>query len=591
MCKEYLPILKEVKEKEILTDENKPMNILIEGDNYHALSALNYTHSGKIDIIYIDPPYNTGKAKEWKYNDNYVDINDAYRHSKWLNMMEKRLKLAKNLLSINGVLFISIDDNEISQLKLLCENIFNERNFVANIIWQKKFSPQNDAAYFSNMHDYILVFAKKKKLSKNDSIGWNRILLNRVENKSYKNPDNDKRGLWTSGDLTAEGPTENCIYPIISSSGIKHMPPNGKRWVFTKDNYSILLKENRIWFGKKGNSFPRLKRFLSEVQDGYVPNTIWFHDEVGHTQEGKQEFNEFFQREIDFDYPKPSKLIKRIIQIGASKKCTVLDFFAGTGTTGQAVLSLNKDDNGKRKFILCTNNENNICEKITNVRLSKSIKGFDFVGKDKKVLLEMNLTFSDIYRDIKQKKNESNEKYYKRKEEKFDERIKAIVREIDKVILNNEDKYDYIEKEFLNNTIRIIGVIIIEDFKKGLGGNLKYYKTDFIDAKPTDKNKKKLTVEATEMLCIKEDTFEEVKTKNKSLKVFKNGKKYTGVIYDVMSIDDFKDFAKKIDGKFSVYVFSLSDDTYEEEFDDMKNKIKLSPIPEAILRVYRRIFK
>jgi len=510
LCKEKLPVLIEDKNKEIKADKEKPVNFLIEGDNYHALSVLNYTHKGKVDLIYIDPPYNTGKKKEWKYNDHWVDENDQYRHSKWLSFMQKRLNLAKPLLKTGGVIFISIDDNEYAQLRLLCNEIFTEKNFVANIIWQKKFSPQNDATYFSIMHDYILCIAKKKKKNKKDADGWQRNLLARPDNSSYKNSDNDSRGPWTSGDLTAEGPTPNCIYEIISPTKRRYLPPKGKRWVFNKDNYKLLRKENRIWFGKNGNSFPRLKRFLSEVQKGYVPNTIWFYNEVGHTQEGKQEFNDLFGREIDFDYPKPSRLIERIIEIGANKNALILDFFAGTGTTAQSVLSLNSKDGGKRKFILCTNDENNICTEICYPRIQKVINGY-----------------------INSKKEKVN----------------------------------------------------------GLGGNLKYFKTGFVDAQSTDKNKKRLVDKSTEMLCLKENCFNEA-MKGREFKIFTNSQgKNLGIIYDDEGIEPFKKKIKKLKKKFVVYVFSLDESAREEEFEDVAKWVELKPIPAVILNVYKKIFK
>jgi len=567
-CENNLPILKRVKEKEIETDDSDD-NILIEGDNYHALSVLNYTHKGKIDIIYIDPPYNTGKANEWKYNDKYVDENDTYRHSKWLNFMEKRLKLAKNVLKENGVIFISIDDNELAQLKLLCDKIFKD-NFIANIIWQKKFSPQNDATYFSNMHDYILVFAKRKKKNKKDFLGWERNLLKRNENSSYKNIDNDIRGLWTSGDLTAEGPTENCIYPIESPTGKIHYPPAGKRWVFNKDSYIILKNQNKIWFGKDGNSYPRLKRFLSEVQDGYVPNTIWFYNEVGHTQDAKQEFNNFFQREIDFEYPKPSKLIKRIIKIGGSKDSIILDFFAGTGTTGQSVLELNKEDGGNRKFILCTNNENNICEKITFQRIYKTINGYKFKGKDKTILFEKKITFSD-----------------------FTKSFNALLEEINTIIEENKDKYDKIEKNFEDNIIKIVGIKNIDSFKEGSGGNLQYFKTDLIPVgkidKINDKQRHELTEKAGQMIAIKENTIKELECNNWYQIFESRNKTRKTAIYFREDMNKFEELIKKIkDAKTVLYIFSYGR-IDKKLFKYLGKNIAIEDIPEPILEIYKEI--
>lgn len=348
-------------------------NLFIEGDNLEVLKLLQKSYLGKIKMIYIDPPYNTGN--DFIYPDNYSETLETYLaytgqvdsegrkfstntdtegrfHSKWMNMMYPRLFLAKNLLREDGVIFISIDDNELKNLKSLCDEIFGEENFVANIIWQKKYSPQNDATYFSNMHDYILCVAKRKKEMKTDK-GWTRILLPRTDetNARYKNPDNDPRGNWKPGDFTAEGPTPNCIYPITSPTGKVFLPPLGKRWVFNKQNFEELISDNRIWFGEDGNNVPALKRFQSEVQDGLVPNTIWFYQDVGHTQEGKQEVNKLFDEKAVFDYPKPSRLLKRIVQIAADKEDICFDFFAGSCPLAHAVLSLNSEDYNNRHFI------------------------------------------------------------------------------------------------------------------------------------------------------------------------------------------------------------------------------------------------
>lgn len=346
-------------------------NLFIEGENLEVLKLLQKSYYEKIKMIYIDPPYNTGKDFVYKDNfgqelNNYLKLtgqvddegkrfstntdSDGRYHSNWMSMMFPRLFLARNLLKEDGVIFISIDDNEVTNLKKICDEVFGEENFVANIIWQKKFSPQNDATYFSTMHDYILCIAKKKKNNKTDT-GWERILLPRGDMpENYSNPDNDPRGNWSSGDFTAEGITKNCVYPITAPNGKEYYPPKGKRWAYNKENFEILLSEKRFWFGKDGTAFPRIKRYYSEVQDGLVPNTIWFHQEVGHTQEGKQECNKIFGVPV-FDYPKPSRLIKQLLRISTQEEDLILDFFAGSGTTAHAVLELNKEDGGKRRFI------------------------------------------------------------------------------------------------------------------------------------------------------------------------------------------------------------------------------------------------
>ena len=347
-------------------------NLIIEGDNLQVLKLLKNSYKGKVKCIYIDPPYNTGN--DFVYNDkfeldikkylietgeidqetgeqltDYIQKDDGKKHSKWLSFMYPRLMVAREMLREDGVIFVSIDDNEVHHLRLLMNELFGEGEFVANIIWQKKFSPQNDATYFSDMHDYILCFAKNKKQNKAD-FGWNRILLPRNEEKDkrFSNPDNDPRGEWSSGDFTGEGITANCVYEIISPNGKISLPPEGKRWVYNYDNYLKLKEENRFYFGKDGNAFPRIKRFKSEIQDGLVPNTIWFYEEAGHTQGGKQEVNRIFDGVSIFDYPKPVSLIKRILQISTAPNDLILDFFAGSGTTGQAVMELNQEELDKQ---------------------------------------------------------------------------------------------------------------------------------------------------------------------------------------------------------------------------------------------------
>jgi len=364
-------------------------NLIIEGDNLEALKALMPYYQGKIKCIYIDPPYNTGKEK-WVYNDNVnapkikqwlgkvvgSEAEDLCRHDKWLCMMYPRLNLLKQLLSKDGAIFVSIDDNEQHHLRCIMDEIFGPENFVTNVIWQKKFSPQSDAKYFSDNHDFILVYAKNKT----NGQGWVRNLLPRTEKmlKRYKNPDNDPRGPWMSGGLDVKTYNAKYDYPIKAPSGRVVKPPRGACWRVSKKRFEELVKDNRIWFGEKGNNVPRLKRFLSEVQKGSVPVTIWLHQEVGHNQEAKQELKKLFPDEkFPFQTPKPVRLIKRVLQIATNKDGIVLDSFAGSGTTGHAVLEINKKDKGNRKFILIEL-EKNIADKFTAERIRQVIKNEDF---------------------------------------------------------------------------------------------------------------------------------------------------------------------------------------------------------------------
>jgi adenine-specific DNA-methyltransferase len=344
-------------------------NLVLKGDNLESLKILKSHYSGAIKCIYIDPPYNT-KNDEFVYPDKFdkdeaevlglanVSETDMERmefsfktkqsHNGWLSFMYPRLLLARDLLAKDGVIFISIDDNEQANLKLLCDEIFGEENFVANLIWEKKFSPSNDAKWFSDNHDHILVYSKIKEKFKPN------LLERTVENLNrYKNPDNDIRGAWVSGDMTVKTYNSNYDFVINTPSGRNVSPLKGICWRFSKEKIDELIKDNRIWFGNSGDNVPRLKRFLTDVKEGITPLTIWYHKDVAHNQEAVQDLRKLFDGELFFETPKPERLLKRIIYISTDENDIILDFFAGSGTTGQAVMQLNAEDGGNRKFILC----------------------------------------------------------------------------------------------------------------------------------------------------------------------------------------------------------------------------------------------
>jgi adenine-specific DNA-methyltransferase len=370
------------------SEPNDSGNKIIHGDNLEALKSLLPEYEGKIKCIYIDPPYNTGN-ESWVYNDNVnhpkikkwlgevvgKDGEDLTRHDKWLCMMYPRLKLLHKLLAKDGAIFISIDDNEQAHLKLLCDEIFGSGNFINNIIWQKKYSPQNDAKFFSDMHDFVMCYAKNK--NNNDEIGWKRNLLPRsVEaNNRYKNLDNDVRGVWKSSDFSVKTYSKDYDYPVTTPSGRIVNPPQGRCWRTSKVNFQKLLDENRIWFGEKGDNVPSIKRFLTEVQDGRVPVTLWLRDEVGDNQEARQVLKNIFSDvEFPFDTPKPPRLIEKIIKITANSNDIILDSFAGSGTTAHAVLNLNNQDGGNRKYILIEMED--YADTITAERVKRVINGF-----------------------------------------------------------------------------------------------------------------------------------------------------------------------------------------------------------------------
>lgn len=369
-CDSELPLLKEDCTREIVCNLSLPYNIIIEGDNYHSLYALSFTHKKSIDLIYIDPPYNTGN-NDFIYNDSYVDKTDRFRHSKWLSFMSKRLRLAKNLLSNKGLIFISIDENEFAQLKLLCDNIFTEKNFVVDLIWNSRKSVSNDTIVSLN-HNHTLIYAKNI-----DTIQQNKLNYRlRGSKEKFSNPDNDPRGEWTADPFDApEIRKENLTYIIENpNTGKKYLPPKGRHWRTTEDEYKKFLADGRIVFGKTGKAKPQLKRFYYEAEKkGVVPKSIW--DDVGTTTNGTQELEKILG-EKKFNNPKPVSFILKILELASFKDSTILDFFAGSGTTGHAVLAMNRRDGGNRKFILCTNNENNICTEVTYPRMKRVIEGY-----------------------------------------------------------------------------------------------------------------------------------------------------------------------------------------------------------------------
>ena len=355
-----LPVLTEVPERAIVSKSpDAPNHILIEGDNLEALIALAYTHEGKIDVIYIDPPYNTGN-KDFVYNDSFVDREDGYRHSKWLSFMNKRLQIAKSLLSSGGVIFISIDDNEQAQLKMLCDELYGESNFVACPVRRRRKSQANLSKNISTIHEYVLIYRK------NINHELNKVEAN-IDISSYKNPDNDPRGPYTTMPCTNRGGTK---YSVVTPMGniIED------EWRFKKETYDELYKDNKIVFPRGGKGKPRYKLFLTEKQQGgVIPNSWW--DELESNQEGAIVLKQILGKDA-FSNPKPVGLITFIEKLATSRCSTILDFFAGSGTTLHATMQLNAEDGGHRKCILVTNNENNICEEVTYERNKRVIQGY-----------------------------------------------------------------------------------------------------------------------------------------------------------------------------------------------------------------------
>ena len=375
-------------------------NLIVEGDNLKALKALLPTYHGKVKCIYIDPPYNTGN-EGWAYNDavnspmmqewlgKEVDREDLTRHDKWCCMMLPRLRLLREFLTDDGAIFVSIDDNEVHRLRCLMDEVFGEENFVTNVIWQKIFSPKNTARHFSEDHDHILIYARNAEL-------WMPNLLERSEEAvaRYKNPDGDKRGDWSSSDLTARNFYSLGTYTVTSPSGAKFKASVGNYWRVSEEKFHELDKDGRIWWGPDGSAMPRLKRYLTDVKQGVVPQTLWFHEDVGHTQDAKKELVSILQFEKSdqvFNTVKPVSLIDRVLRIATDKDSIVMDSFAGSGTTAHAVLALNKQDGGNRRFVLIECED--YADSITAERVRRVAKGVQG-AKDQTLKAGLGGTFS-----------------------------------------------------------------------------------------------------------------------------------------------------------------------------------------------------
>ena len=343
-------------------------NLYIEGDNLEVLKLLQNSYLNSIKMIYIDPPYNTGN--DFVYRDDFKVSREEYEdekgvydeednrlrkntetngrfHSDWCSMMYPRLQLARNLLSDDGVIFISIDDNEVTQLRKICDEVFGESNFVANVIWERAYSPVNLKKHFSENHDFIICYSRNI-----NSLICNGLKRTDDANARYSNPDNDVRGVWKSSDLSVGPAIQDNIYEIVTPSGRKTFPPSGRSWVLNKTRFQVFLNDNRIWFGNDGDATPSIKKFLSETKSTMTPMTIWKYSEVGHSQSAAQNLKKLFDNKDYFDYPKPIDLIKRCLELYSQEGSIILDFFSGSSTTAHAVMQLNAEDGGNRKFIM-----------------------------------------------------------------------------------------------------------------------------------------------------------------------------------------------------------------------------------------------
>lgn len=519
-CKEELPVLKEVPEYHIEND-NAINNLIIEGDNYHALSVLNYTHRGKVDVIYIDPPYNTGNAS-WRYNNKIVDSEDSFKHSKFASFIYHRLKLARSLLSPKGILVFTIDDYEVHTCRMILDEIFGEKNRLSTIVIVHNPRGRNDDKHFATMHEYALFYARNADLAEIKKFEYDNEEILRQFPHEDSVSNYGVVSFMRTGNNSDRHTRPNLYYPIYwkdgnlslsaSNGAIELLPINTrgeeKTWRWSKETF-LERHETEILAKEVRGEIKLYKKRRPGIVGGTKPKTVWYDPKYDASSHGIVLLDRLFGRRGVFPYPKSLYAVVDTLEITTDKESTVLDFFAGSGTTGHAVLELNKKDKGNRKFILCTNNENNIATEVCYPRI-------------KKVMEEYEPQTGDV--------------------------------------------------------------------ETSSGSSLRYFQTDFVDAKPTDKNKKILTEHATEMLCIREDTFDLVKSES-DVRIYNNKNRYTGIVFDDSSLGLLKEEIAKNAGVWRVYIFSLSDDTYDEEFQDVGQKITVVPIPEAILRVYRRIFK
>lgn len=512
-CQKELPVLEEVKKLAITKVEDQPTNLIIEGDNYHALSVLNYTHKGKIDVIYIDPPYNTG-AKDWKYNNDYVDINDSFRHSKWISFMRNRLNSSKDLLKEDGVIIIAIDDNELCTLGLLVDELFPNkiRNTVAIVNNPHGVSRSG----FSRTHEYAFFMLNSNQVvnKKPAPIDIREINLRRSGNNSLRTDSptmfypilicKDTYKIIGAGEVpdadyhpqaqTIEKKAHYELWPI-DSKGIeknwyyskKRVAEKGKHELFTK----WIKKQLHVYFKHSNNAEQTYK-------------SVWVGSEFDAGAYGATLVKNITL--TDFPFPKSINTVTDCLKaVIKDKNVIVLDYFAGSGTTGHAVMQLNKNDGGKRQFILCTNNENKIAEEVTYPRIKKVIEG---------------------YADV-----------------------------------------------------------------EGIPANVRYFRTAFVPRSDvSDDTRYSLVARSVDMICVRENTFEKLSDSTK-YKIFRNQVKSTGILFDLTALNDFKKEIAKLHLETHLYVFSLTSDTYDEDFQDLPMKHKLCPIPESILEVYRKLFR
>lgn len=520
MCSQNLPVLFEVEDRAIKHDSSQATNLIIEGDNYHSLSVLNYTHAGRISCIFIDPPYNTGN-KSWKYNNRYVEADDMFKHSKWLSFMSKRLQLSKNLLTDDGILIATIDDYEAHTLRLLLDEVFGEENRLATVVVINKKSGRSTDKFFATSHEYYYFYAKNIQNAKTGMLSNDESIQ-----ATFRNEDESGKFKWRdflrTGGFSTPEERPNSYYPIFydpksgridveqfdDSIEIIPVDSKGKKrvWRQTRPSLMRLVAEGDIMVQSVKSDYK--VRIKDRIRTESIPKTVWDSPKYDAATHGTKLLERILGRPRAFDFPKSLYAVRDALDVALHEKddAIVLDYFAGSGTTGHAVMELNRTKDKSISFILCTNAESNIAEEVTYPRILNVVTGYEDVP--------------------------------------------------------------------------------------GIPTNVRYFKTDFVEREETDDiTRAKLVSRSKQIIAVKEDTYDDV-VSNKNFVVMESAKKYSAIIYELDSIPQAIDaFAKLKDKKpLSIYVFSLSGDTYERDFESLDRTYSLKPIPEGILAVYRRIF-
>ncbi|MFN7711710.1 MAG: site-specific DNA-methyltransferase [Curvibacter sp.] len=445
-------------------------NLVIHGDNLHALKALLPRYAGQVDLVFIDPPYNTGN-EGWCYNDNVnspimkewlssnpVDGEDLLRHDKWLCMMWPRLVLLRELLSERGSIWITLDDNEVHRAREMLDEIFGGNSHVGTLIWQKKYSTKSDTRFFSESHDYVLVYAKNI-----EQVHIGGLKRTESQDAAYKNPDNDVRGPWASDNLLRSEARGYAIYAVRGPTGQDYYPPPGTSWRYNEDKMRELISDKRVWFGADGTARPRLKRFLSEVQQAVPAQTIWGYGDVNHSDGAKKNLTEMFGgKEPPFATPKPVELLDRVISIGTEWDSIVLDSFAGSGTTAHAVLKANSKDNGQRKFILVEGED--YADRLTAERVRRAIKGYAWVGTQRETLLEEKITYTQFKKAPE----------WLAKVEAIKAREGFAEGDLVDQGTTKKKRFDKINVELKDGVLRVEGEKRVSQMADGLGGEFAY---------------------------------------------------------------------------------------------------------------------